>query len=63
MVAAAANAGDELEISPAEAMGLMVVLEGYALTAKHGAISRVLRPSLRRRARDHDRMLRAVSPL
>jgi hypothetical protein len=62
ILVAAATAGYEVEVSPAEAVGLMVVLEAYAFTAKHGTISRLLRPSLRNRARDHDNMLKVVSP-
>ena len=58
---ASATAGYELEVSPAEAMGLMVLLEAYVFRENHGTISRVLRPSLRERARDHNSMLKVVS--
>ena len=63
MISAAAVTGYELEVSPGEAVGLMVIMQAYAFTAKHGKISRLLRPSLRERARDHDSMLKAVSQL
>ena len=60
---AAATAGYELEVSPAEAVGLMVVLQAHAFTQRHGPLSRLLRPSLRGRARGHESMLKVVSPL
>ncbi len=50
ILVAASTAGYELEVSPAEAVALMVILQAYAFSAKHGTISRLLRPSLRARA-------------
>jgi hypothetical protein len=59
----AATAGYQMEVSPGEAVALMVILQAYAFNENHGFISRILRPSLRALMRDHDSMLAAVSPL
>ncbi len=63
IITAAPITGYELEVSPGEAVALMVILQAYAFNENHGTISRILRPSLRERMRDHDSMLAAVSPL
>ncbi len=62
-LADAATAGYEVEVSPPEAVASMVILHAYAFDENHGYISRILRPSMRERMRDHDSMLAAVSPL
>ena len=62
ILVAAATAGYEVEVSPAEAVGLMVILEAYVFTKKHGSVARLLKRSVRERASDHESMLKAVSP-
>jgi hypothetical protein len=62
MLVGCATAGYELEVLPAEAVGLMVVVQAYYFRETHGKLRRLLQPSVRSRTREHDSMLRAVSP-
>ena len=59
---ASGTAGYELAVSPSEAVGLMVMVEADYFRETHGKLRRLLQPSVRSRAREHDGMLRAVSP-